>query len=147
VEVGPNELKCAYCGSAVSQDTGVRCPRCGLDNERGAHYCSQCGLALTKWTSPERPKRDLALISIGATVVGSLFVPVGGAILGLFLAYKAREQARAAGGWSGSEELARIAIAVGWIGLGVSLLPLCLFPVMMGGEMVSSLCGGLMRGW
>ena len=68
VEVGPEERRCAYCGSVVSQQARLRCPRCGLDNERVAHYCNQCGLALTKWMAPERPKRDLAVISIVATV-------------------------------------------------------------------------------
>lgn len=72
-----------------------------------------------------------------------MFVPIGGAILGLFLAYKARDQARATGGTGGSQDLARIAILVGWVGLGISVIPMCLFPLMMGGQIGLSICSGM----
>jgi hypothetical protein len=123
--------------------TLVKCPRCGFDNEPSALYCNQCGLAIAKWTSVEKPKTDLAIISLIATFAGSFFVPIGGAILGLILGYKARNEARATGGRSGSEGLARIAIIVGWIGLAVSALPICILPMLLGGQLGYSICGGL----
>jgi hypothetical protein len=57
-------------------------------------------------------------------------VPVAAPILGLILAYKARSQASARDGRSGSEDLARIAIIVGWVLLGTSVVPMCAFPLL-----------------
>ena len=97
-------------------------------------------MALEKWRPARTNKRDLAVMSIAATVIGSMFVPVGGALLGLFLAYKARDQARATGS---SGDVARIAILVGWVVLGISVVPLCLFPFMMSGEIAISICSAM----
>jgi hypothetical protein len=72
-----------------------------------------------------------------------MFVPIGGGILGLILAYKAREQARAGRGTGSSAEIARIAIIVGWLGLAFGLFPLCFFPVLMGGQMGLSFCSAM----
>jgi hypothetical protein len=121
----------------------LRCPRCKFDNDPDALYCKQCGLAISKWTSAEKPKTDLAIISIIATIVGSLFVPIGGAVLGLILGYKARDQARASDGKISSEQTARIAIVLGWVVLAMSVLPLCMLPLLFGGELGFSLCGAL----
>jgi phage FluMu protein Com len=146
VEIKPNKRRCEYCGSILTPfettPALVKCPRCGFQNERDARYCNQCGMAINKWKSRESSKTDPALISIIATIGGSFFVPIGGAILGLILAYKALKAARASSGRSGSEGLARAAVAIGWIALAISALPLCLFPMMIGGEIGHSLCGG-----
>lgn len=146
-EISPDEWRCEYCGTTLKlsrmEPSLFNCPRCTFENEPGARYCNQCGLALEKWVSREKPKADLAIASILATVLGSFFVPVGGAILDLILAYKARVQAQASGCRSGSAEFARIAIAVGWIGLAIGLFPLCILPAMLGGQMGLSICGGM----
>lgn len=147
VETSAFERRCEYCGTSVelaqSANTPFRCPRCAVENEPGARYCSKCGLALSKWLSAPKTKTDLGIVSIIATVVGTMFVPIGGGILGLILAYKAREQARASRGTGGSAEIARIAIIVGWLGLAFGLLPLCFFPALMGGQMGLSFCGAM----
>ena len=138
---------CAYCGTELettaSASEFVLCPGCQTKNQMGARYCRECGLALDKWQPDQTKRPDLAVISIAATVIGSMFVPVVGPILGLFLAYKAREQARATGQVGGSAELARIAILVGWVGLGVTLVPMCLFPFVMSGQIAASICSGM----
>lgn len=145
VDVTPDELRCEYCGTTVTSLNQTRglltCPRCGFDNERGTRYCGECGLAVTKWTYGEKPKADLAIVSILASVIGTFFVPVAAPILGLILAYKARSQARATDGRSGSEDLARIAIIVGWVVLGTSVVPMCAFPLLLGGQPGFSICG------
>jgi uncharacterized protein (DUF983 family) len=138
---------CEYCGTVI-ETTGsasefVRCPRCRFENDKGARYCRECGLALDKWQPARTNRPDLAVISIAATVIGSMFVPVGGALLGLFLAYKARDRARATNQMGGNAELARIAILVGWAGLGITLVPLCLFPLLMSGPIAVSMCSGM----
>jgi len=139
-----NSQRCEYCGTVLEPAQPVtrigECPRCRFKNEPDARYCSECGLALGKWTPNQKSKLDPAVISIAATIIGSMFVPVGGAILGLFLAYKAREQARST---QGSRDMARIAILVGWIGLGIFIIPMCLFPLMMGGQIGLTICGGM----
>jgi hypothetical protein len=76
-----------------------------------------------------------------ASVIGTFFVPVAAPILGLILAYKARSQASATDGRSGSEDLARIAIIVGWVLLGASVVPMCAFPLLFGGQLGFSICG------
>jgi ribosomal protein S27AE len=150
-EVSSNRRQCVYCGSVLKphelQPVRIKCPRCGFENPPGAYYCSQCSLALTKWMPVARKKTDPALISIIVTIVGSFFVPIGGAILGLFLAYKALKEARASEGRLGSESLARIAVAVGWIGLALSVLPFVLFFVMSGAQAGCALCNELSQNW
>jgi hypothetical protein len=75
--------------------------------------------------------------------VGSFFVPIVGAILGLVLAYKALREARA-GGW-GSEKMARTAIIVGWGGIALCLLPLCMATTMSGTQLGYFLCNDLFQ--
>jgi ribosomal protein S27AE len=142
--VGPDEIRCEYCGTTVAlprSAPGVRpCPRCGFENEGSARYCGECGLAVAKWTHDEKPKANLAIVSMLVSVIGTFFVPFAAPILGLILAYKARSQARATGGRSGSEEMARMAIIVAWVVLGTSIVPVCAFPVLLGGEMGLAIC-------
>jgi len=56
-EVANNRFRCKHCGatSALS-DSNVGslrilewiCPKCGFDNEKGSHFCGDCGEPLTK---------------------------------------------------------------------------------------------------
>ena len=136
VDVAPNKRRCAHCGSIFTlRETPavvVKCLRCGFDNEPEARYCSNCGAPLGGWAPPERKKLDPATVSIMVTVFGFLVFPVGGAIVGLVLGYKALRDAQESGGRTGSEKLARTAIYVGWGGIALSVLPLCLFVGMSG---------------
>ena len=128
VKVAPARSGCAYCGTTRAQAERtlewIRCARCGADNERSASYCKMCGAALTvRWRAASSGRIDPAVVSILCTVAGLLFFPVVGGVVGVVLGHRALGQARAGGG---SEELARIAIAVGWIGVMLSLVPACL---------------------
>jgi hypothetical protein len=128
VKFAPARFRCAYCGTTRAQEERVleriRCSRCGVDNERFASYCKMCGAALTtRWRPVSSGRIDPAVVSILCTVLGLLFVPVAGGVLGVVLGHRALRQAQAGGG---SEELARIAIAAGWIGIVLSLVPVCL---------------------
>ena len=151
VEVTPRQHRCVYCGTVLTlsetQPELVTCPHCGFDNEQGDRYCNNCGRTLVSWAEPvervKSTKRDPAVISIIVTVAGSFFVPIVGAILGLVLAYKALRQARA-GGW-GSERMARTAVIIGWGGIAVGLLPLCMATTMSGTQLGYSWCNDLLQ--
>ena len=148
VEITPNKRRCAYCGTILtSYETRpdlVKCPRCGFDNERGDRYCNNCGAVLAGWVAVEMMKKtDPAIISIVATVAGLVVFPIGGAILGLVLGYRALRQARAGGKGAGSERLARTAIIVGWIGIALNVLPLFMILGVSGVQAACSLCDGL----
>ena len=148
VEVAPRKHRCAYCGTTLTlpetKPKLVQCPRCGFENERGVRYCNNCGASLVSWARPfARAKRDPALTSILVTAIGSFFVPLVGAIVGLVLAYRALREARAGGG--GSEKLARIAVIVGWCGVVLGLLPLCITVITSGAQVGYSLCNELFQ--
>ena len=87
-------------------------------------------------------KIDLAVISLIATFFGSMFIPLVGPVAGLILGYRALRDARAGGEKKGSEKLARVAIGAGWIVIATSVLPVCLFPGMVGIQWCS-ICEGL----
>jgi predicted RNA-binding Zn-ribbon protein involved in translation (DUF1610 family)/uncharacterized membrane protein len=147
-EIAPHRHQCAYCGTVLtSHETAshlVRCPRCGFDNEQATRYCANCGRSLVGWTLLEgKKKTDPAVISIIATFAGSLVMPIGGAILGLILGYRALREARATDGRSGSESLARVAVILGWAGIAVSVLPLCMVLTMSGVQGGYSACAEL----
>ena len=143
-EVAPQKHRCTYCGTILTLPREppkyVKCPHCGLENERGSYYCSQCGTPLVSIARPvARPQRDPALTSILVTIIGSLFVPLLGAIAGLFLAYRALREARA--GRGGSEKLARTAVIIGWSGIALILLPLFFGGIIGGAQAGYSFCG------
>jgi len=128
-ESAPNQYRCVYCGSVLTlpetKSVLLRCPYCGTENEDGARYCSKCGKSLVSPMPTERKKLDPALVSMLVTVFGSMMIPLIGPGVGLFLAYRARRQARTSGD-SRSERLARTAIILGWAFMALSMLPLCL---------------------
>lgn len=143
VEVAPQKHRCTYCGTVLTLPREppryVKCPHCGLENERGSYYCSQCGTPLVSIARPAaRAPRDPALTSILVTIIGSLFVPLLGAAAGLFLAYRALREARA--GQGGSERLARMAIIIGWGGIALVLLPLLFGGITLGVRAGYSAC-------
>jgi hypothetical protein len=121
----------------------VRCPQCGFENERGDRYCNQCGAALAGPAPARITRLDPALVSIIVTVAGSMFVPLMGGIVGLILAYRALREARTDGGQARSEKLARTAVIVGWGGVAVCVLPLCLMVTASGAQMGITVCGDL----
>ena len=136
VEISAHKHRCAYCGTALTvhepkaESVLVTCPHCGSENERGDRYCNNCGKTLG-WTLAVG-KIDPAIII--TTVVGSSFLPIGAAILGLILGHKALREARAGG--EGNE-------VIGWIGLAYTALPFC---ILLGGiwaEIASEIINGL----
>ena len=146
-EIAPNKHRCAYCGTIMTSSgrppDRVRCPQCRFENERGDRHCNQCGAALAGPARARSTRLDPALVSIIVTVAGSMFVPLMGAIVGLILAYKALRDVRADDRQARSERLARTAVIVGWGGVAVGVLPLCLMVTASGAQMGITVCGDI----
>jgi hypothetical protein len=125
----------------------VVCPRCGFENERGDLYCNNCGRALVDGLArQERGKMDPAVLSIIATFFGSMIVPLGGPILGLYLGYKALKDARAGDAENRSEVLAKVAVVIGWSVVAMHFLAVCMALFVPSAQWGCSLCNDLLDG-
>lgn len=83
------------------------------------------------------------MVSIVVTVVGTMMLSFIGGALGLYLAYKALREAQESGQ---SEQLARIAVGIGWISVILSVLPMCLGFGVWGMGICSSTGGAIFDG-
>jgi hypothetical protein len=149
-DLAKNQHRCVYCGTVLTlrePEPGpppdqVRCPRCGMQNERGARYCNHCGRPFPIWGNFFK-RADPATISMIVTAVGMFVIPIPlvSPIAGLVLGYRALKSARAGG--NNSEKLAKIAVIFGWVGAAYTALPLCLFVGSAGYQIMYTVCGGL----
>jgi hypothetical protein len=154
-EIAPRKHRCVYCGTVLTEpevaqertDHTVVCPRCGFENERGDLYCNNCGRALVDGlVRRERGKMDPAVLSIIATLFGSMIIPFGGPILGLYLGYKALKDARAEDVGGRSEGLAKAAVVIGWSFVAFQVFFVCMALFMPGVQLGCSLCKDLLDG-
>ncbi len=76
--------------------------------------------------APRQENNTLALISLIASILGLTFVPTVGSIVGLILGYMARKQIRAGAGAVGGEGLAKAGIILGWIGVALAVIGMCI---------------------
>jgi len=149
VEIKRNKHRCTYCATVLTEKNQAvvvpsakkKCPRCGFANERGDRYCNDCGKPLVRIaTSIGKSKKtgiSPANLSILVSIVGSLFIPFGGPVLGLILGYKALGDARNGEQGEKSERQAKTAIAIGWAIVAFSLVMMC---IAMGMPTVQSGC-------
>jgi hypothetical protein len=150
-DIAPSRHRCIYCGTVLTSRESerapdlVKCPHCGYENARGARYCNRCGKRLLGWLTVFFHDADPAVISIIVTLVCTAVIPLPlvGAIIGLVLGYQALKSARAGGG--NSEKLAKWAVAIGWVVLACTILPLCLVFGSSGVQAAYSACDGLGR--
>ena len=68
----------------------------------------------------------MAIASLIASILGLTLFPTIGSIIGLILGYMARNQIRDSGGTIGGDGLARAGIIVGWIGIGLMAIGICI---------------------
>jgi RNA polymerase subunit RPABC4/transcription elongation factor Spt4 len=151
VHFAPNRRECAYCGTLLelprrpetAARTMIRCVRCGTNNEPDARYCASCGATLSVLLWGRGRQLDPAVLSLLVTVVGSMFVPLGGAILGLILGYRALREARAGEDAGQGKRMATIAVTVGWLFIAFSVVPLCIGVASWGVPLGFTVCEGL----
>ena len=158
ISVETGRARCAYCGQSATalQASPARsepvdepakpitCYRCGAENDRRALYCNRCGSEPTGLSALlGRLRNNPAAVSMLVSVLGAVFFPPLGAVVGLALAYRALGMARR--GTNGDEKSARLAVLIGWGGLALSALPLCLIAAWSGAQMGLTLFENLVR--
>lgn len=75
---------------------------------------------------PGPPSSGLAVASLISSILGLTLLPTIGSIIGVALGYIAKKQIEDSMGAVGGEGLAKGGIIVGWVGIGLSVLGLCL---------------------
>ena len=73
----------------------------------------------------------MAIASLVASILGVTIMPTVGSIVGLILGYLARNQIRDSGGTIGGEGLAKAGIIIGWVGIGLAVIYICIFVAML----------------
>ena len=100
------------------------------------------------YTSPPAAPQNsgLAIGSLIASILGLTLFPTIGSIIGLILGYMARNQIRDSGGTMGGEGLAKAGIIIGWIGIALAVVGICLvflFLILGIGIPGLTICAGL----
>ena len=72
------------------------------------------------------PTNGLAIASLVSSILGLTLVPTLGSIVGVILGYMAKRQIEESAGAQGGEGLAKAGIIVGWVGIGLFLLGICI---------------------
>ena len=72
------------------------------------------------------PTSGMAIISLISSVAGMTILPTIGSVIGLVLGYIARRQIVESRGAVGGSGLAQAGIIVGWIGIAMSLVGICI---------------------
>jgi uncharacterized membrane protein len=72
------------------------------------------------------PTSGLAIASLVSSILGLTLIPTIGSIIGLVLGYMARQQIEESMGRQSGEGVAKAGIILGWIGVGLAVLGVCL---------------------
>lgn len=72
------------------------------------------------------PSNTLAIISLIASILGLTFMPTIGSIAGLIMGYIAKRQIEESGGTMGGAGMAKAGIIIGWVGVALFALAMCL---------------------
>jgi hypothetical protein len=76
------------------------------------------------------PNSNLALISLIAGILGISFFPVVGSIIAVITGQMAKNEIRESAGTLGGEGLAQAGVILGWIGIALGVIGLCVFGVL-----------------
>ncbi len=97
------------------------------------------------------PTSGLAVGSLIASILGLTLIPTIGSVIGLILGYMARKEIRNSRGAMQGEGLAKAGIILGWIGVGLAVIGVCLFVLMwaglLGGSFGLGICANLGNGF
>jgi len=72
------------------------------------------------------PNSSLALVSLVAGILGLTALPTIGSIAALVTGYMARKEIRESGGALGGDGMATAGLILGWIGVGLLLIGICI---------------------
>lgn len=75
---------------------------------------------------PVAPTSGSATASLIFSILGLTLLPTIGSIIGLILGYSAKSEIDRSGGQIGGRGLATWGIALGWIGVAIALIGICL---------------------
>lgn len=89
--------------------------------------------------SPAQPTSSMAILSLIAGILGITFFPIVGSIIAVITGPMARKEIRESGGALGGEGLATAGMVLGWVGIGLTVLGLCI----AGAFIAVPLCGVL----
>jgi uncharacterized membrane protein len=67
----------------------------------------------------------MAIASLIASILGVTLIPTIGSIIGVILGYMARKEIRESHGAMGGEGMAKAGIIIGWIGIALAVLGIC----------------------
>ncbi len=89
----------------------------------------------------------MAIGSLIASIMGLTLLPTIGSVIGLILGYMARNQIRDSGGTIGGDGLAKVGIILGWVGVTLTVLGVCLVILawvgVIGGSLGLTICAGM----
>ncbi len=74
---------------------------------------------------PAAPTSSMAIISLVASILGFTFLPLIGSIVAVITGPMAKKEILASGGAMGGEGLATAGTIIGWVGIGLSVVGLC----------------------
>ncbi len=85
---------------------------------------------------PAPQTSGMAVASLVCSILGFTLLPTLGSVIGIILGYVARNRIRGSGGIIGGDGLATWGIILGWVGIALTLILLCVFivlPIALGG--------------
>lgn len=82
-------------------------------------------------TPNETPNSSTAMISLIAGILGLTFLPLIGSIVALITGSMAKREIFESGGTLGGEGLAQIGVILGWVGIGLTVLGVCIAGVFL----------------
>jgi len=74
----------------------------------------------------QRPNSSMAIVSLVAGILGITFFPLLGSIVALITGYAARKEIQESAGALGGDGMATAGLVMGWIGIGLSVIGLCI---------------------
>jgi hypothetical protein len=77
------------------------------------------------------PNSTMAIISLVAGVLGLTFIPFLGSIAAVILGSMAKKEIRESNGALGGDGLATVGLVLGWIGIAMGVIGLCIFGSLM----------------